>query len=79
LASIVHEVEKGAPVELTRRGKPVAVIVSVNEFRRVSRAKTGFFDACQEFRRRMGLEKLGIGSDVFEGVRDRSVGRDVSL
>ena len=34
LAKVVHDVETGPPVELTRRGKRVAMIVSVREFER---------------------------------------------
>lgn len=29
LTALVHQVEKGPPVELTRRGRPVAVLLSV--------------------------------------------------
>ena len=33
LPTIVHSVENGPPVELTRRGKPVAVLLSIQEIR----------------------------------------------
>lgn len=36
LASIVHDVEGASAVELTRRGRPVAVLLSVEEYRRLA-------------------------------------------
>ena len=32
LPAIVHDAENGAPIELTRRGKPVAVLISASEW-----------------------------------------------
>ena len=39
LPGIVHEVEKGRTVTLTRRGKPVARLVSVREYERLAGEK----------------------------------------
>ncbi len=76
LAGIVHEVERGSPVELTRRGKPVAVILSLHEYRRLaSEKKRDFWEAVEEFRRSVDPRDLE-GPDPFEGVRDRSPGRE---
>jgi len=36
LPCIVHEVEKGRTITLTRRGKPVARLVSIREYQRLS-------------------------------------------
>jgi prevent-host-death family protein len=38
LARVVQEVEQGTTVELTRRGKPVAVVLSLDTYERLSRA-----------------------------------------
>ncbi len=40
--AIVRDVEREAAVELTRRGKPVAVLLSVQEYKRLSSNKGGF-------------------------------------
>lgn len=73
--SIVRDVEeKVVGVELTRRGKPVAVLLSVREYRRLSGEK-GFWDAYLAFREGAGLEGVGIEPEVFEGLRDDSPGR----
>jgi antitoxin Phd len=74
---VVHEAEEGAQVELTRRGKPVAVLVGVDDFERLSKKKPGFWEAYQEFRRTLDRSEEGIDPDeVFRDVRDPSPGRD---
>ena len=79
LPKILREVECGVPVELTRRGKPVAVVLSIHEYRRLTTPKGGFWEALMEFRRTHDLEEIWREGDPFEGVRDRSPGRDVHL
>ena len=74
--SIVRDVEgKVAGVELTRRGKPVAVLLSVREYRRLSGEK-GFWDAYLAFRDETDLDGLGIEPEDFEGLRDATPGRE---
>jgi antitoxin Phd len=75
--SMVHEAEEGTRVELTRRGKPVAVLVGVDDFDRLSSEKPGFWKAYQEFRTRLEKADLEIDPDEIWGdVRDHSPGRD---
>lgn len=50
LARLVHVAEDGEPVRLTRRGKPVAVILSVAEYERLRAAGDGLWDRLQRFR-----------------------------
>jgi prevent-host-death family protein len=76
LPSIVHEVEGGSAVELTRRGKPVAVLVSLDEYRRLRGEKQGFWDALQEWRRTVDWDEVGDIDGIFRDVRDPSLGRD---
>ncbi len=77
LAAIVHGVEEASAVGLTRRGRPVAVLLSVEEYHRLLRGRKDFWSAYDEFRNGVDLERLGIGPEVFEGVRDPSPGREV--
>jgi prevent-host-death family protein len=75
--SVVHEAEEGTKVELTRRGKPVAVLIGAEEFERMSNKKQGFWQAYQEFRRGLELADVEIDPDeVWGDVRDPSPGRD---
>ncbi|MFA7462808.1 MAG: type II toxin-antitoxin system Phd/YefM family antitoxin [Anaerovoracaceae bacterium] len=79
LPTIIHYVEKGPSVELTRRGKPVAVLLSVQEYERLSREYTGFWSAISEFRRKIEDEGAEITDRDFTELRDRSAGREVGL
>jgi len=76
---VVREAEGGARVELTRRGKPVAVLMGIEEFARLAEGRRDFWEAYEEFRRHYDLSHLDIDpDDVFDGVRDPSPGRDFS-
>lgn len=75
LAKILDEVERGRGVELTRRGKPVAMLVSVEEYHRLANGKSSFAEAYEGHRARFrGLEP----SDLAD-LRDADRGREVSL
>ena len=73
--SVVHEAEKGTQVELTRRGKPVAVLIGVGDFERLTQDGSGFWKAYEAFRSRSDLAKIDP-DEVFGDVRDPSPGRD---
>ena len=75
LPAIVHAAERGKTVELTRRGKPVAVLISTKDYERLTRPRPSFWAAVQEFRRTHDLGDIG-DEDVFADVRDRSPGRE---
>ena len=62
-------------MELTRRGKPVAILVGVEDFERLSKKKPGFWEAYQEFRRTADLAEIDP-DEIFRDVRDQSPGRD---
>lgn len=79
LPSIIHYVEKGPYIKLTRRGKPVAVLLSIKEYERLSQGYSGFWDALSGFRQDIKDEDIEISDKDFEGLRDRGVGREVEL
>jgi len=70
LTALVHEVEKGAPVELTRRGRPVAVLLSVSEYRKLRAGRPDLWRSIQRFRQETDLRELDVEA-VYSGVRDR--------
>ncbi len=78
LAALVHDLEKKPYIELTRRGEPVAVLLSVRAFRRLAAPKRSFWEAYQGFRNAVDLEAANIQPDVFEKVRDTTAGREVN-
>lgn len=78
LAQIVDEAVAGAEVELTRRGKPVAVVVSRQHLDRLRSERPTFAEAYRRFLDRYPLD--GIDADeVFGGLRDEGAGRPVDL
>jgi antitoxin Phd len=50
LSGVVREAEAGHPVTLARRGRPVAVIVSAEEFSRMGRRRPSLADVIDAFR-----------------------------
>jgi prevent-host-death family protein len=82
LTQLIRSVEEGEPVEITRRGEPVAVILSMDEYRRLSKVPQNFGEAVLEFRQQYiegqpWFENEEI-DDIFD-VRDKSPGREVDL
>ena len=79
LTAIVRDVEKITAVELTRRGKAVAVIVSIDEYHRLTRSSGSFSTALERFRQQVDLTDMALGPDIFEGARETDPGREPSL
>ena len=79
LPTIIHYVEKEPYIELTRRGKPVAVLLSIQEYERLSRKYTGFWSGVLEFRRKVEDEGIEISDRDFKGLRELSSGREIGL
>ena len=77
LPSIIHAVEKGPLVKLTRRGKTVAILLSIEEYERLSRKKGSFWCALTSFRKIAQNENIEINNADFKGLRDHSPGREV--
>jgi len=72
LPSIIHQIEKGPSVTLTRRGKPVAVLLSIGEFERLSISNSSFWNSLMSFRQMISFEGLKFSGHEFEGLRDTS-------
>ena len=77
LAAVVHQLEHQPRIQLTRRGKPVAVLLSWRECNRLTAQTSGFWAAYSTFAQAVDLPPLNIEPDVFAAVRDHSRGREV--
>lgn len=75
LPALVHEVEVGGAIRLTRRGKPVAVLMSLEAFESQSLRPRTFWEAVDAFREAEQPTDQEL-DDAFADVRDRSPGRD---
>ena len=79
LPSLVDSVESGPPIEITRRGKPVAVVLSPSQYGALTRRGASFAEAYRRFCEEHDLEEVGLEEGFAETSRDRSGGRKVEL
>jgi prevent-host-death family protein len=83
LTRVLREVERGRPVRLTRRGKPIAVLLSERQYERLVAARQpdrDFFRFLSGWRREVIAKGLSFLSDEeLAALRDRSPGREKTL
>jgi prevent-host-death family protein len=79
LPSIVDQAEAGQAIELTRRGKPVAVVLSLRELERLRGERARFGDAYRRFLKMYSVRDLGLEEGTFDSTRREDAGRKVSL
>jgi prevent-host-death family protein len=79
LPTIIDEAEAGVEVELTRRGEPVAVVVSLREFERLRGKRRHFGDAYRKFLETHSIEEIAGEDNFAVSTRDRTSGRKVTL
>jgi prevent-host-death family protein len=79
LPTIVDQAEAGAEIELTRRGKPVAVLISHRQLAKLRSDRPRFIDAYRAFLRKHPIEAVGVNSGIFQAARAKGAGRKVDL
>jgi prevent-host-death family protein len=77
LPGLVRRVEAGEPVTITRRGRPVAVMVSVARYEHLAGRQPDFVEALTRFRHDLDLTDAEV-DELFTGLRERSSGREVA-
>jgi prevent-host-death family protein len=78
-AKVLRSAERGTPIEVTRNGQPVAVVLSIDAYRKLEETtRETLSDVFAEFLRSVDARDLE-GPDPWADVRDRSEGRDVDL
>ncbi len=78
LRTIVDKAQAGLEVELTRRGQPVAVVLSCRELERLRGKRPHFRDVYDRFRHKYPTDRVGLDQEL-SSVRDRTTGRPVSV
>ncbi len=80
LTRLIHEVEAGEIIHVTRRGKPVAVIISEQAFEWLQKGgeKNNFWQAIQEMRSDPGFEPVDFTVEEVSAWRDKGLGREFS-
>lgn len=79
LARLIRSAERGRAVRITRRGQPVAVLLSTSGYLALAGEAPSFLAAVDVVRERLGVERLGIGDEDFARLRNESPGREVPL
>jgi prevent-host-death family protein len=79
LSRLIHHVEEEGPVRLTRRGRPVAVVISVGDYQKFQSSRPGLMEAIAGLRSDLERNALDIDPDeIFGSVRSHEPGRDFS-
>ena len=78
---LVYKVEAGEKIEVTRRGQRVAVILSAEEYDRLSEPKQSFGEAVLAWRKKFDVDNWDDDLDIDEifNVWDKSPGREDDL
>jgi prevent-host-death family protein len=79
LPAIINRAQAGQEIELTRRGKSVAVIVSCEDYERLRGNRPRFSEAYRNFLKKHSLKEIGLDEGFAAVSRDKSPGRKVSL
>ena len=75
LPGLVRDAEDGSTVEITRWGKPVAVLVSVTKYQEMARGRPSFGSALDELLKDLDITRIGIERGEFGTLRDPGAGR----
>jgi prevent-host-death family protein len=79
LPEAIRTAEAGGPVTFTRRGRPVAVLLSVAEYQALKAPRRDFWQALSRIRDAAGRDGIEFADADFAGLRDAAPGRDVDL
>jgi len=79
LPSIVDAVDVGPPIEITRRGKRVAIVLSPAQYESLRLQRSSFGDAYRSFREKFDLDELALDEGFAASLRDKGTGRKVEL
>ncbi len=79
LAALVRKLEENRKIQITRRGKPVAMLLSIREYQRLTAERKVFWNAYMEYRRAVDLAALQIDVEIFNNARSHETGREIEL
>jgi prevent-host-death family protein len=79
LTGLLRDVERGKTVELTRRGKPIAVLISRDEYERLRGKGPSLLEALRAWQAECPPQFEGFTPEEIATLRDRSPGRDAGF
>lgn len=80
LPKYIHEAENGTDICITRHGKAVAMLVSIERYNsKFTEADNGVFGAMMSWREQLNEEDVDLLSDTeVDSLRDKTPARDFS-
>jgi len=78
LPELVHTVESGQDLQITRHGKPVAVIVSLARYQQAFSSGRGIFNAAQRWRQQFP-DADGFSDEELKQLRDKESHADIPV
>jgi prevent-host-death family protein len=79
LRALIRQAESGRPVRLTRRGRPVAVLMSEESYRRLQSdqgERRGVWEFVKQWRGSLPADWEGLHDEEVRSMRDKSPARD---
>lgn len=80
LTRLIHQVERGEAIHITRHGKPVAVLLSKEAYERLiaQEQQRDFWQAMEAWRAQESFDWPELTPEEVDSWRDRSPGREYS-
>lgn len=79
LPTLVKTVESGSPVEITKRGRGVVVVVPIAEYQRLLGQTGSSFSETLELFRAQVVDRNALKNCDFDNLRDLDLGREIEL
>ena len=79
LSNLIHQLEAGEAIHLTRYGKPVAVMISEEQYQNLIAPSKSLNTAILNWRSQLDTDKdIGLSNHELKALRKDSVGRKFS-
>ncbi|MEQ1637545.1 MAG: type II toxin-antitoxin system Phd/YefM family antitoxin [Methylococcales bacterium] len=78
LSQLIHQLESDGPIHLTRHGKPVAVMLSETNYRKLTRNDNNLYQKILDWRQYLETEDGALTNDELKAIRTVSQGRAFS-
>lgn len=79
LTEVIRHAEAGEDVTVTRRGRPVAVLLSVARYRQLEQLRPDFWSLAEHIASATAADRVTYDESDFAGLRDSAPSRDVDL
>lgn len=77
LSHLIHQLEVEEPIHLTRYGKPVAVMMSENQYQKLVSPQKSLYSAILNWRSQLDEESdIGLTGNELNVIRKESAGRE---